>query len=235
MVDAVLFDLDGTLADSGPLITQTISATMRELAGLVQPADVYKRYVGPPLNSSFAHLGVAEVDIHTYIEHYRAAYSKIHHETPAFEGVDDLLERVRDQGFGIALATSKIQDVAEEVVHNLGLTTYFDVLCGSQPGEVHLGKPAVVEAALNQLKGAEYLTEGAREDTGMNVPLRDDVVMVGDRIYDIEGARLHGIRTILVTWGDSWPEEEDLAWKTVATPDELVDLLTEVRKNGFVD
>ncbi|WP_394263330.1 HAD family hydrolase [Trueperella sp.] len=235
MVNAVLFDLDGTLADSGPIITQTISQTMRELAGLDQPDDTYRRYVGPPLTSSFAHLGVAEPDIEAYIEYYRASYDKVHHQTPVFEGVVDLLDTVREKGFAVALATSKLQTVAEEVVRNLGLVGHIDILCGSQPDEVHLGKPAVVEEALNQLKAAGFLDEGAREEQGMDVPLRDDVVMVGDRIYDIEGARQHGVRTILVTWGDSWPEEEALAWKTADTPGELVEILTALQANGFDD
>lgn len=233
MVAAVLFDLDGTLADSGPLITKTISQTMRELAGIDQPHEAYKRYVGPPLNSSFAHLGVAEDDIESYIAHYRTAYNKVYRDTPLFEGVVDLMDSVHDEGFAIALATSKLQTVAEELVKNLGLVGHFDVLCGSLPGEVHLGKPAVVENALNQLKRAGFLTEGAREETGMDVSLRDDVVMVGDRIYDIEGARLHGVRTILVTWGDSWPEEEALAWKTAATPVELFGILKTLQTEGF--
>lgn len=225
MVNAVLFDLDGTLADSAPLITHTIANTMRELAGVDQPDEHYRRYVGPPLTYSFAHMGVPEPEIDVYIQHYRDAYNLIHHETPPFDGVIDMLDDVRSRGYGVGLATSKMQSVAEEVVENLGMIGHFDVLCGSHPDEVHLGKPAVVAAALRQLAAAGFLAEGPYDEPSMDSPIRDDVLMVGDRIYDIEGARLHGIRTILVTWGDSWPAEEELAWETAATPTDVVRII----------
>ncbi|VEI12561.1 HAD hydrolase-like protein [Trueperella bialowiezensis] len=233
MLRAVLFDLDGTIADSAPIITRTIGNTMRELAGLDQPDSAYRRYVGPPLNESFAHLGVPADEITSYIAHYKAAYAKVHHATPVFDGVPELLGAVRDAGFAVGLATSKMEDVAKVVVENLGLTDYFDVLCGSLPGEVELGKPAVVATALTRLHDAGLLEVGVREKQGMDSPLRDDVVMVGDRIYDIEGARLHGIRTILATWGDSWPEEEKLAWRTASTADEVLEILLDARENGI--
>ncbi|MDP9807069.1 phosphoglycolate phosphatase [Trueperella bonasi] len=234
MLKAVLFDLDGTLANSGPIITSMISQTMRELAGVDQPDAAYRRYVGPPLNESFAHMGVAEAEIESYIDHYRAAYAQVHHMTPAFDGMEELLAAVRERGLAVGLATSKLQALAEEVVGNLGLTDYFDTLCGCHPEEVHLGKAAVVATALDQLAQAGHLGEGAGEpsvgepsagEPSSGVQWRDDVVMVGDRIYDIEGAQQYGVRTILVTWGDTWPDEVALAWKTAATPAELLDIL----------
>ncbi|MFP7696024.1 HAD hydrolase-like protein [Trueperella sp. LYQ143] len=233
MLRALLFDLDGTLTDSAPIITRTIAATMRELAGEDRPAEEYIRFVGPPLMSTFTTLGVPKDDIERYIDDYRARYAQMCKETQVFAGVVELLKEVRDAGYATALATSKVQEVAQRICQDLGLSQYLDVIRGASNEKVHQSKAYVVAAALDDLHRRGVIDAGAGSAVeAQDVPqllagesVREDVLMVGDRIFDILGAGAHGIRTVLVTWGDRWPEEEAQAWKVVHTPQQLLDLV----------
>lgn len=220
---AVLFDLDGTLTDSGPIIRRTLRTVMLEKAGVDRPESSYTRYIGPPLTDSFADMGVAPEQIDDYIRDYRGRYDEILDTTPVFDGVRELLAAVKDAGIRSAIATSKWESVAQNVCDCSGITPLVDAVCGSFPDSRH-SKADVVAAAVNQLYECHYLDQPAQR--GFE---RDDVIMVGDRIYDIEGAGQYGIKTILVTWGEGTEDEEKRAWKVVSTPAELLELLLSQR------
>ncbi|QOR46407.1 HAD hydrolase-like protein [Trueperella pecoris] len=73
MVQAVLFDLDGTLTDSAPVVTRIFADTMKALRGLDWPANNYRKYVGPPLQESFRELGATDADVNDYVNEYPPA------------------------------------------------------------------------------------------------------------------------------------------------------------------
>ena len=242
MIKAVLFDLDGTLTDSAPVVTSTLAATMKALAGVDLPLEAFRKYRGPPLKASFGDLGVPADQVQDYIDEYRRRYSAVGNDVDLFAGTRELLERLHDDGFALGLATSKFQRSARGVCEHLGIAHLFTAVCGDTTEKNLFGKAEVVQSALNELRAKGVLAAGAGQLTGSaevpassptSGPWRDDVIMVGDRIYDIEGAGVHGVRTILVEWADSWPEERELAWATVSTPHELRELLLDTRANGF--
>lgn len=230
MVQAVLFDLDGTLTDSAPVVTRIFADTMKALRGLDWPANNYRKYVGPPLQESFRELGATDADVNDYVNEYRQRYAVVGHETRLFDGVAELLTQVRAEGLALALATSKFQRAAKSVCEHLGIADHFDALCGDTTEKNLFGKAEVVGMALDELTAMGILSASDVPRTG---EFRDDVVMVGDRIYDIEGAGKHGVRTILVGWSDVWPEEQERAWATVADPQELLELLRRLKNEGF--
>lgn len=219
---AVIFDLDGTLTDSAPIITEVIADTVRQ-AGVDNPPEFYRKFVGPPLPWTFKQLGVPSDEVDWYVEDYRKRYHEAFPRTQIFPGVLDLLDGLGRRGIGRALATSKLHNVTLEVVKTLGLDTHLDVVCGAAPEEEKAGKGPVVRSAIEQLKDGGWITQGA--DDGDLASPRTDLLMVGDRIYDVEGAGQYGVRTVLVTWGESWPNEQEAAWKVVGTPAELEALL----------
>lgn len=246
-LSVILFDLDGTVTDSGPIIRQTLNATMISLAKIDNGEAAYRKYVGPPLRDTFADLGVASDEIDGYVAEYRRRYDQILDQTTAFPGITDVLDRLRAAGFGLAVATSKKEFVAKAVCDSIGLTPYFDVICGASEDEARAEKHHVVEDALQALYERGFLHEPSRvthpdgssvhsgladherTTVGRSVhgdDARDDVLMVGDRIFDIEGAAVHGIRTILVGWGDTPEGEAELAWDTASTPSELLEMIT---------
>lgn len=205
----VLFDFDGTLSDSGPIITDCFMLTMKEERGIDHPREFFKPFIGPPLEETFALLGAEDPQrcIDTYRRHYFARMF----DTPLFEGIGPMLERLDTAGVPMAVATSKRRDAALLLIRHLGIEERFKVICGSAAGDSRSQKRHRVEDALRELRELGFPTEGA--------------IMVGDRIHDIEGAAANKLETILVRWGEAMPEEHALAWRSVDTPEELEALL----------
>ncbi|MFC5369959.1 HAD hydrolase-like protein [Arcanobacterium bovis] len=232
---AVLFDLDGTLTDSAPLICNALHATMLEKAGLDMPPQSFMPCVGPPLHQSFARMGVAEEQIEDYIGDYRTRYLQVMDQTPLFAGIDRTLKVLKEKlDVPLLVATSKLTHLAQEVCDNLGISPIFDRVCGANTDTMHSSKALVVADALQYLYDAGVLAQAPNAHATPQAPdkeadFRDDVVMVGDRIFDIEGAGAHNIRTVLVQWGGAPKSEHDLAWATVASQEELVGVLCSLK------
>jgi phosphoglycolate phosphatase len=181
----VLFDLDGTLADSAALITEHLAAAIVEAGGPRFPPDDLRPLVGPPFEHALPRLGFTEDQVAVAITAYRRSYGAVAAtRTPLFPGIRGLLERL--DGFRLAVATSKPEHLAAEIVDGLGLTERFALVGGADPVAGRVGKGLVVGSVLDRL--------------GLD-PATDPVVMVGDRRHDVEGAAEHGIPTIGVAWG----------------------------------
>lgn len=228
---AVLWDLDGTITNSGPIIRQTLHAVMLGQTGVDHPLDSFSKYVGPPLYESFLDLGVAETDLETFIGDYRSRYDEAMPTTPVFPGVLDVLDELSDAGLATSLATSKWESVAKEACRLLGIEGHIDIVCGADPNADRNHKHEVIAHALDSLEAAGALDPSNRlneAELGTELSERDvrsDVVMIGDRDFDTYGAAVHGIRTILVDWGDGTDEEKAGAWKVATSPKHLLELL----------
>jgi phosphoglycolate phosphatase len=181
----VLFDLDGTLADSAALITEHLSAAIVEAGGPRFPPDDLRPLVGPPFEHALPRLGFTDEQVSIVIETYRASYGAVAAtRTPLYPGIRELLERL--DGFRLAVATSKPEQLAADIVEGLRLTDRFALVGGADPVAGRTGKGLVVGSVLERL------------DLD---PKTEPVVMVGDRRHDVEGAAEHGIPTIGVSWG----------------------------------
>lgn len=189
---AVLFDLDGTLVDSAPGITSGIAAALAAHDVAVPDQPVLDAMVGPPLASSLLSVpGVDETNLAAIIDHYRRDYSaRGLGDAAVFAGLDELLDELRAAGTALAVATSKPQTLAERLIARQGLRERLDVVVGSDPDETrpHPGKAAIVGEALQALG----LGPGAPRTT-----------MVGDLIFDVEGARGNDLPCLGVRWGSA--------------------------------
>lgn len=208
---AIFFDLDGTLTDSGEGI---INCARRALAhfGLPQPSDLEMRvFVGPPLRDTFAKFGVPADGIEKAMEIYRERYNPIGiFENTPYPGIHALVEKLRNDGHRLFLATAKPEIMAVRIMDRFELAPYFERICGASLDLSRDSKAAVIAYLLEQ------------------VPDVEQVVMVGDTAYDVIGAAEHGIPTIGVSWGYGKAEDMTAAGAVAIadTMDSLYELLS---------
>jgi phosphoglycolate phosphatase len=209
----ILFDLDGTITDSAPGITEQLAKTLAFM-GLPVPSPAHLlEYVGPPILDSFRDLAGMDDDAQQRaLAHYRAGYAGGGvFDSTVYPGVPEVLRAIRDAGIPLSLATSKPESQARRVLDHYGLTGFFTEICGASEDEVRSAKADVIEEALRRLRAAGV-------DLGR-------VVMVGDREHDVLGAASHGIPTIMVGWGYGSPAEQAGTIAVVDTAAELESLL----------
>lgn len=209
----ILFDLDGTIADSAPGITATLTHMFEEL-GLPVPAPAeLLSYIGPPILDAFRDFaGFSPERSARALEIYRKEYALNGvRDTTVYPGVPTVLRAIHESGIPLSLATSKPERPALRMLDHYDLTRYFDVITGASADETRSAKADVIEEALHRLA-----TIGA----DISSP-----VMVGDREHDVEGAAAHGVPTIFVAWGYGSPAEQLGAIAVAKSAEELRPLL----------
>jgi phosphoglycolate phosphatase len=209
----VLFDLDGTIADSAPGITACLAQTFEQLGMPIPSPAKLLEFVGPPILESFEELaGMTPVEATAALAIYRGHY--LEHgvgNVSIYPGLADVLRRIHESPMALSLATSKPESLARMALTSLGVIQYLDVLTGASEDEVRSAKADVVAEALVRLRAI-----------GADV---SRPVMIGDRSYDVEGAAAHGVPTIFVEWGYGSPAEQVGTVGVAATADDLAALL----------
>jgi phosphoglycolate phosphatase len=210
---SVLFDLDGTILDSAPGIVQSLVDTFTHLGLPVPAREELMSYVGPPLLDSFRNFaGLSEVAAQDALQTYRKDFRKDGaFDSAVFPGIIGLLKSLTDAGIPLAVATSKPETQANLILEHFNLRRFFAVVAGASEDETRATKAAIVGLALSELREAGH-------DTSMSV-------MVGDRIYDVEGAAACDVPSIIVEWGYGSPAEATGAMATVYSTDRLRELL----------
>ncbi|HZK58894.1 MAG TPA: HAD hydrolase-like protein [Cryobacterium sp.] len=210
---AILFDLDGTITDSAPAITSSLARTFA-LLGRPVPSDAeLLKYVGPPMLAAFReYAGMTPDEATEALAVYRADYQGVSSlDTAVYPGLAGLLERIHAAGIPLALATSKPERNAIDILEHFDLARFFTVMVGASESETRSNKADIVAEALRRL---------GMEGANISAP-----VMVGDRSYDAEGATANGVPAILVEWGYGSPAEAAAATAVVHSVDQLARLL----------
>lgn len=208
----VLFDLDGTITDSAPIITQTVQDSLAELGCEPQTQSELMRWVGPPLFESFRDFaGVPADRIDEALLTYRRRYREFMFDAPLFPGIAECLKNLDELGFPLAVATSKTQVLSQPSVAKSAVGKYFQHVAGSLDDSSPHSKANVIADALQRMEADGFSREGA--------------IMVGDRIFDVEGAHANGLDVIGVLWSGTDPAEFETATATAATPAELTELI----------
>lgn len=184
MKKSILFDLDGTLTDSGEGIINCAKMTLERFGLPIPSPDELRTFVGPPLGDSFMKYGVPADRVEEAIAVFRSRYLPIgKFENHPYPGIRELLETLKAQGHRLYVATSKPEVTAVEVLEHFNLASFFDRICGATFDQSRVSKSDVIAFLLEQI-GADT-----------------DAVMVGDTAFDVIGAAAHGIPTIGVSWG----------------------------------
>ncbi len=180
-----LFDLDGTLIDSIPLIMESFRHTMRTHLGAVPDDTGWRAGFGTPLRPQLRKFARDDAHASRMVDTYRA-YTDAHHDRllKSFAGMDAALAALRDAGVRLAVVTSKTHALARRGLLRCGLNEYFGVLIGADDVREHKPHPAPVLAALDRLSAAPA-----------------DTVFIGDSPHDIEAGRAAGVRTAAALWG----------------------------------
>jgi phosphoglycolate phosphatase len=181
----MLFDLDGTLSDSEPGIAASLRHAF-QVHGLPPLTEQQVRGIlGPPFTKSLPQFVAAdrvEEVIATYREYYREGGM---YDATVYPGIFELLSFLRSRDVTLAVATSKVEPFAVPIVERLGLREYFVTIGGDEFDGSRDSKALVVGEVLRRLGCPDPRT----------------VVLVGDRVHDVEGAGEHGVACIVAGWG----------------------------------
>jgi len=211
MEKAILFDLDGTLTDSGEGIINCAILALQHFGLPIPPQEELRTFVGPPLHESFIRYGVPADKADEAIKVYRSRYIPIGaYENTPYPGIRELLETLKAQGHKLYVATSKPEEMSIKILEHFDLAHYFDMICGATMDTSRSSKEAVIAYLLEQNGRA------------------DNMIMVGDTKFDIIGAKEHGIPAIGVSWGYGKVEEmvASGAAGIARSMEELLQLLT---------
>ena len=187
MYNTILFDLDGTLTDPGIGITNSVAYALNKFGiSVADKTELYK-FIGPPLKDSFMkYYGFDQNKALLAVDYYREYFSeKGIFENKIYDGVQEVLSDIKNSGRKIALATSKPELFAKQILDYFNLTEYFDFVGGATMDSSRNTKGDVINYTLQNLKIKDLST----------------VIMVGDREHDIIGAKQAGIDSIGVLFG----------------------------------
>jgi pyrophosphatase PpaX len=180
----VLFDLDGTVIDSGAIILASMKHAAETVLGSAPPdADLMAAVGGPGLEAQMRALDPQRVD--ELVRVYRAHNEPLHDRLEACAGIDDVLVRLKDEGRRLGIVTAKRRATVDLAFARVQVGHLFDVIVGGDETEKHKPDPEPLLLALERLAGASP----------------DDAAYVGDSPFDIRAAKAGGLHAIAVSWG----------------------------------
>lgn len=186
----IIFDLDGTLTDSGEGIIKCAALALSKLNLPVPSWEEMRVFVGPPLRDTFQKFGVHPEDVEKAVEIYRSRYVPIGlFENTPYPGIAEMLAALKNLDYKIYVATAKPEPMAQAVLEHFQLAEYFDCVCGATLDGTRGTKEEVIAYLLKSIEDNEQF------------------IMVGDTVFDVIGAQSNGIPTVGVSWGYGNPND----------------------------
>ena len=233
MSQVILFDLDGTLTESGEGITKCVQYALEKMGIVENELKKLECFIGPPLKESFMKYGeFTDEQAVQAVAYYRERYeTEGMFENRLYPKIVDLLELLQINDKIMGVASSKPEQYVKQILEHFGIASYFNVIVGSEMNGEKVTKTEVIEEALSRL---QMKTE------------RDKVVMVGDRAEDVQGALACGIQCVGVLYGYGSEEElkqagavylaeevEDLAVLASPSDEETTEHVESIRQNDL--
>jgi pyrophosphatase PpaX len=206
----VLFDLDGTLIDSGEIILSSFRHATRTVLEREVPDEVLAAAIGGS-NIYEQMRAFDEERANELVRVYREHNEPLHDDLVAFEGIERLLERLKSEGRRLGIVTAKRRRTVDLAFGMLPLERFFEAVVTAERTERHKPHPEPVLAALEEL--------GSKAE---------EAAFVGDSPFDMGAGKAAGVFTVAVSWGKIHPVERLLeagADTVVNSPEELLDVL----------
>ena len=192
--DYVIFDFDGTVADTGEGILKSLQYSFVAMGDEAPDLSDLTKFIGPPVYYSYTTFyGISEDKVDMYVKKYRERYSeKGIYESKVYDGLKELIISLKEKGIKVGIASSKPERLIYAVADYLEITALFDAIVGvKSDNSKHSTKAGLISQAM----------------ADMGVDDKDKVLMVGDRCFDIDGAHEAGIKCCGALWGFGSEEE----------------------------
>lgn len=216
----ILFDLDGTITDSGEGITKAVQYALKHFGINVEDINELKKFVGPPLRDSYMKFynfdeEKATEGIKVFREYYE---EKGMFENSLYDGIVDVLKALKKSGKELIVATSKPEVHAKKILEHFNVDKYFTIIAGADFEETRVKKGDVIKYALDNFRNT------LNDNEVLNL---SQVIMIGDREHDVIGAKENNLKSIGVLYGYGSLVEltQSRAFKVVKTPKELLEIL----------
>ena len=184
MIKNILFDLDGTITNSYEGIVNAVKFSLDKINFKYDESKLIS-FIGPPLKDSYMDLGFSEEESKKRIEDFRDYYfKKGMKEMYLYDGIVETIQKLHDKGYEIYLATSKVESSAKKILSDNNLLKYFSYVAGATMDQSRVEKEDVIAYLIDK--------------TGIK---SEESIMVGDRLHDIEGAKLNNIKAIAAGYG----------------------------------
>ena len=192
--EVLLFDLDGTLTESGTGIINAVKYALSQYGIEENDVETLNKFIGPPLVRSFSEIyGFSEEKSMEAVLKYREYYStKGLFKNELYEGIDKLIPDLKNAGYKLVLATAKPEMFTFRIMEHFGLDKYFDFIAGALDSEKRIEKHEIIEYALESINAD-----------------KEKCIMIGDRKNDIEGAKMNGLESLGVLYGYGSREEHE--------------------------
>ncbi len=210
----ILFDLDGTLTDPKIGICTCAQYALKAF-GIEEPdIDKLEPFIGPPLKDSFMQFyGLSEKQAEEAIAVYRKRFATVgKFENEIYDGIPEMLKALKEWGYQLAVASSKPECFVEEILEHFHIAEYFEVVTGSNLDGTRVNKAEVIDEAFRRLFGEKTID-------------KSQIVMVGDRKFDVYGAQQMGVTSVAVAYGYGPMEELE-----AAKPDYIADTVEALGK-----
>lgn len=211
----IIFDLDGTLADTSEGIFNSIRYTQEKMGLFPRETDEQMRsHIGPPVTESYNRIfgltGERLQQAAAYHKEY--ALQKGLYEASLYEGIPELLAQLKPK-YKLAVATLKFEETATRMLQHLGIAQYFDIICGAIPGQN--------TTKLDTLQRAMLHCHATPAQT----------LLIGDSRYDALGAQQADIDFLAVTYGFGFRTLDDVAeFPNVGRCGNVIELLSFLQK-----
>ena len=209
----ILFDLDGTIIDSAKGVIASVKYALSKFNITDTDEKTLFSFLGPPLQSSFSEImGFSPKDTELAVTYYREYYTqKGIFEVTLYDGIDSVLRKLSEAGKTVVVCTSKPEVFAKKILEHLNIAEYFTLIAGATFDETRSEKSDIIKYAL----------------TALNANNRSDILMIGDRKFDIIGAKTIGVDSMGVLYGYGSLEELQGHGATyiAKTPEDITQML----------